>query len=129
MFFIGIFGIEEKEKELKEYGSTVCPCCGEYSRAVLLERYTYFHIFFIPTFRWNRQVYIRYRCCGGIYGIDKEDIGRFKDAADIDTARLKKIYCRVDAEQSLYRRCEGCGKEFERRFAFCPYCGRQVWNV
>lgn len=126
MFFIGIFGVEDKEKELKEYASTVCPCCSQLSRAVLMERYTYFHIFFIPTFRWNKQYYIRYRCCGGIYEVAKEDIERFRNASDIDTSRLKKIYCRADAEQNYYQRCKSCGKEFERRFAYCPYCGTRV---
>ncbi|NLT96782.1 MAG: zinc ribbon domain-containing protein, partial [Christensenellaceae bacterium] len=43
MFFIGIFGIEDKEKELREYANIVCPNCGGYSRAVLTQYYTYFH--------------------------------------------------------------------------------------
>ena len=42
MFFI--FGIEEKEKELREFANIVCADCGRYSRAVLILHILYPHI-------------------------------------------------------------------------------------
>jgi len=126
MFFIGIFGVEEKEKEVREFTNVICPCCGQLTRAVLMERYTYFHIFFLPTFKWNREYFLRYRCCGGIYGVDAEYYKELKDASMIETARIQKIFCQWDAKNSYYQRCSACGKEFERTFSFCPYCGKKV---
>lgn len=126
MFFIGIFGVEEKEKEIKEFINTVCPCCGQLTRAVLIARYTYFHIFFIPTFRWNRQYFLRYRCCGGIYEVNADYFKNLKDASEIDIRKIKKKFCSSDAQNVYCQRCAGCGKEFEKKFSFCPYCGRKV---
>lgn len=126
MFFIGIFGVEEREKELKEFTGTICPCCGQLTRASLMEHYSYFHIFFIPTFRWNRQYYLRYRCCGGIYEVNTDYFKELKDSSGIDVQKIKKVFCTCDAQNSYYQRCKGCGKEFEKNFSFCPYCGRKV---
>ena len=40
MFFFGIFGIQNKEKNLKEFSNIICSC-GMYSRMQLVERYYY----------------------------------------------------------------------------------------
>ena len=56
MFFIGIFGVNQTEKPIGTYNNTICPNCGALTRLELYKRYTYFHLFFIPTFKWNLNI-------------------------------------------------------------------------
>jgi len=36
MFFFGIFGIQDREKHLRDFDATICPSCGRLSRAELI---------------------------------------------------------------------------------------------
>ena len=47
-FFIGIFGIQDKQKTIREFNNVVCSYCGSLSRAELIEQYTYFHFSSYP---------------------------------------------------------------------------------
>ncbi len=123
MFFIGIFGIESKEKKIKTFGAAVCPDCGKYTQAVLFESFTYFHIFFIPTFRWNRKYYITLSCCGPVYKAPAEYAKKLKDADTIDFSRLEKVRTGSAGYEDLWAACQNCGKGFDESFAYCPYCG------
>jgi DNA-directed RNA polymerase subunit RPC12/RpoP len=123
MFFIGIFGIESKEKEIKTFGNVVCPDCGKYTQAVLYESYTYFHIFFIPTFRWNRRYFLRLRCCGAVYEAPADYAKQLKDADSIDFSRLQKVSSGFGGYEDFWAVCPKCGKSFDKSFAYCPYCG------
>lgn len=126
MFFIGIFGIEEKEKTLKTFTQTVCPVCGQYTQAILFERYTYFHIFFIPTFRWNKHFFIKLRCCGAVYEADAETAQQLKTSDDIDFTRLKLVSSGFGGFTGFESRdiiCQNCSRSYDGSFAFCPHCG------
>ncbi len=129
MFFIGIFGIESNDKEIKSFTGVVCPCCGRLTKAVLFMSYTYFHIFFIPTFRWNRRYYVKLRCCGALYAAPEDYAKQLKTADDIDFSRLKKVsggFGGFEAPPpgggSAYE-CPRCGKSVDKSFPYCPYCG------
>jgi len=122
MFFIGIFGIGDKEKELRGFENIVCPDCGGYSRAVLVLRYTYFHFFFIPTFRWNKRWTVRVRCCGAVYEADVEYGKQLEAGAELDFSRLKKVSSGFGGGE-FYATCAHCGRAFDPSFAYCPHCG------
>ena len=121
MFFIGIFGIEDKEKPIRDFTNVVCPVCGRLTSAYFFERYTYFHLFFIPTFRWNKHFFVKLRCCGAVYEADAAYAEQLKTAADIDFARLKKISGGFGGD--MFAHCSRCGAEFDASFAYCPHCG------
>ncbi len=126
MFFIGIFGIEAKEKELKTFSQVVCPVCGQYSQALLFVRYTYFHIFFIPTFRWNKHYYIKLRCCGALYEADAEYGKQLETSDSVDFSRLTLVSSGFGAfygNQTADTRCPNCGRTYDNSFAYCPHCG------
>ena len=126
MFFIGIFGIEEKEKELKTFAQVICPLCGRLTQAVLLQQYTCFHIFFIPTFRWNKRYYVKLRCCGAVYEADAAYAEDLKTASDIDFSRLKLVssgFGRFSDFETRDAVCPSCGRNYDDSFAFCPHCG------
>ena len=123
MLFIGIFGIEQKEKELREFTNIICPDCARSSRAVLILRYTYFHVFFIQTFRWNRRYYIRMRGCGAVYEADTDYGRQMENAGDIDFSRVRKVSSGISGFKDFYATCESCGRAFDPGFAYCPHCG------
>jgi hypothetical protein len=124
MFFIGIFGIEDKEKELREFPNIVCPDCGRLSRAVLILHYTYFHFFFIPTFRWNKRWTVRVRGCGAVYEADADYGKQLETGAALDFSRLKKVSSGFGGfGGAFYATCAHCGSAFDPSFAYCPHCG------
>ena len=123
MFIIGIFGIEEKEKELRDFANVVCPDCGRLTRAVLTVHFTYFHVFFIPTLRWNRCYTVRLRGCSAVYEADEVYARQLEKGGDIDFSRLKKITGGFGGFENAYAVCAGCGRTFDAGFAFCPHCG------
>ncbi len=118
-----IFGIEEKDKELREFANIVCADCGGYSRAVLILHYTYLHIFFIPTFRWNKRYYICVRGCGAVYEADAEYGRQLAQGAELDFSRLKKVSGSFGDSGEFYSTCKHCGEAFDPSFAYCPHCG------
>ncbi len=123
MFFIGIFGVEDREKPIKDFANVVCPVCGRLTSPHFFERYTYFHVFFVPTFRWNKHFFVKLRCCGAIYEADAAYAQELKTAAGIDFSRLKKISGGFGGFEDMFAHCSRCGAEFDASFAYCPHCG------
>jgi len=123
VFFIGIFGIEDKERPIKEFTNVVCPSCGRLTSAAFFEHYTYLHLFFIPTFRWNKHYYVKLRCCGALYEADAAYAEQLKTASPIDFSRLKKISSGFGGFDDMFARCANCGETFDASFAYCPHCG------
>ena len=119
MFFVGIFGVQNKSKIIKEFDSVICPNCGRWTRAELIEEYTYFHMFFIPLFKWGKKYYVRLRCCGALYEAAPEYASDLKTAANIDFEKLSKIGPAVNT-------CPHCGNPVDPGFSFCPRCGEKL---
>ena len=115
-FFIGIFGIQDKQRIIKDFNNVLC-ACGRLSSAELIEEYTYFHFFFLPIFKWNRRYYVRFRCCNRIFKVPEDYVSDLKDGSDIDVGRLEEMG-RVDEYI-----CPNCGAYVEKSFSYCPYCG------
>jgi len=121
MIFIGIFGIQDKQRVVREYPNIVCKC-GRLSRGELIEHFTYFHLFFIPIFKWNRRYYMRYRCCNRIFRVPNDYAKEIKDSSDVDIDRLEEI----PRYEYVSNRCSNCGAELHHSFAYCPYCGHKI---
>ncbi|MDI3481892.1 MAG: hypothetical protein PWQ97_1547 [Tepidanaerobacteraceae bacterium] len=119
MFFIGIFGIQNKERLIKQFDNIICPACGRLSRAELMEYYTYFHFFFIPLFKWNRKYFLRLRCCGSLFEVEEEYTKEIIQGGEIDFDKLKKV-------GSAGGYCPNCGNFVNPGYNFCPYCGTKL---
>ncbi len=119
-FFIGIFGIQDKQKTIREFNNVVCSYCGSLSRAELIEQYTYFHFFFLPLFRWNKRYYVRFRCCNRVFKVPKDYIDDLKYSSDINIDRLEEI------NTSYGHVCPNCGAHVDPSFVYCPYCGHDL---
>ena len=120
MFFV--FGISTKEKELDFHQTTVCKSCGAYGRLEAFMTYSYFSLFFIPIFKWNKKYYIRSTCCRSIYSINKDlgqDIERGKTTS-INESELNPI------NVNNHRMCSNCNYPVEKDFEFCPRCGEKL---
>ncbi len=72
MFFIGIFGIETKNVELKRLAPTMCKHCRGVEAFNLFKHYHQFHFFFIPLFKWKVEYYIVCEACQLIATIPTE---------------------------------------------------------
>lgn len=120
---IFIFGMSSKEEKLDFSQTIICPNCGAYGRLELFMTYSYFSLFFIPLFKWNKKYLVRSTCCDSIYTIN-DDLGR-----DIE----KGIKTRIE-ESDLepihtgYRQkyCSNCHFPIEPEFQYCPRCGTKL---
>jgi hypothetical protein len=127
VFFIGIFGIEEKEKEIKDFSNVICPNCGRLARAVLYMQYTCFHFFFIPLFKWNRRYYLKLRCCDAVYEAPSDYVQELKDSSFVDFTRMQKVSGGFGGTyDDFFKTCAFCGKTFDKSFSYCPHCGKHV---
>lgn len=120
-----IFGISSKEENIEFTKTIVCPNCGGYGRLEFFKTYTYFSLFFIPIFKWNKKYYIRSTCCESLYEMD-EELGKDVERGDtrrVDISQLKPIRVnRVDR-----RICSNCNYTIEdSNFQFCPKCGEKI---
>jgi endogenous inhibitor of DNA gyrase (YacG/DUF329 family) len=121
MFFIGIFGIEDKTKEMGTIHTIVCPACGRYAAAQVLFCYTFFHFFFIPLIKWNKTYLIRLNCCGVVYICDKETADEILATGQIDFGK-----CRRAGSQGTGDSCPYCGSRVAGNFTYCPFCGNKL---
>lgn len=72
MFFIGIFGIEHREKIIKEINNLTCKKCLQNVTGKLVKQYDYFHFFFIPIFKWHEEYYLICENCSCVFKVSKE---------------------------------------------------------
>jgi len=119
MFFIGIFGLQNKEHSIREYDNIICQDCNRLSRAELFESYTYFHFFFIPLFKWNKNYFLKFRCCNSLYAVDHDYVQELRNSDDIDFRRIHQI-------RGTSNRCSNCGNMINPGFSYCPHCGHKL---
>lgn len=128
MFFIGIFGIENRNKEIKILDSIECRNCSNITKGKLIKNYDFFHFFFIPLFKWNETYYVVCDGCSTVYNICK-DKGK-----DIEKGICNKItYWDLQEEKTNnYEKndhgnmCVYCGRNVDSSFKYCPYCGGKI---
>lgn len=121
MFFI--FGISSKEEKFDFSQTSICKNCGSYGRLEAFMTYSYFSLFFIPVFKWNKKYYVRSTCCGSLYTVD-EDLGkRIKrgDNVKIDDSDLNPV-----GGNRRARFCQNCKHRVEDEFEYCPKCGEKL---
>ena len=123
MFFIAFFGIQDREKHLGKCSNIICPSCGKLSRYEIHKYYRYFHIFFIPAFRWNVKYIVKRPCCGSLFELDPA-IGREFEKNPGTEIREENLQ-RVNS-YSPFRHCLNCNANVPPDFNYCPYCGAKL---
>lgn len=121
MFFIGIFGIDRKQKEIGHLPNLSCKSCTHTS-IHLIKQYNCFHFFFIPIFKWHEIYFAECNQCNSLYEIPIEKGKAFEQKqGDISYWDLKSLKL-----SSPSCTCSFCGKDIEEDFVYCPYCGKCV---
>lgn len=123
MFFIGIFGIDQKYKPIGTYNNVICPACGALTHYEIFKSYSYFHIFFIPTFKWNIKYYVRSTCCNSSFELDPLIGQEFERG---NNPEIKEEHLHSANQRSLYKYCRNCGATFDSSYSYCPYCGGKL---
>lgn len=121
MFFIGIFGVQSRDEVIKAEHSVICPICGAYDRYEVIRAYDYFHVFFIPVWKWNKRYYVRTRCCQRVCELD-EGVGSRIEQGQTVTITSSHVRC----SEQVGPFCPDCGAQLDGSFRFCPYCGGKV---
>ncbi len=123
MFFIGIFGVEHKQKKVKDIKSFICKECKLEDSGQLIKSYRYFHFFFIPLFKWNERYYITCSKCSSISEISKEKGKKIEkgETEDITYWDIKDVH--VANKREI---CSVCMNEVENKFTYCPHCGNRL---
>ena len=102
---IFIAGVQPRTRTI-DNNPRLCPLCGE-AQAYLKRVDHYLSIFFIPLVPVSRgKPTIVCERCGGI----SDEMGR-----GIGIGATRDVLL-----------CKRCGRELERKFTFCPYCGERI---
>ncbi len=127
MFFIGIFGINETQKTIGTYNNVVCPSCQALTHLELLKAYSYFHLFFIPTFKWNLRYYVKSACCNCIYELDPIIARQYEEGQlpKITSGHIHPLVHPTDYPLP-YKTCHYCGNRAEIKYNFCAHCGQKL---
>lgn len=125
MFFFGIFGIDTKTKEIKDINNITCRQCGRLGVYRLIKKYSFFHLFFIPVFRWGEAYFLVSRCCKSVFKISNEDGRKLEHGADVDMDKIEMQYLYGEEKHQLDQ-CPYCGNRVDRSYEYCPYCGRKI---
>ncbi|MBY0756764.1 zinc ribbon domain-containing protein [Clostridium sardiniense] len=130
MFFIGIFGIESGQKEIKTLNNISCKVCNFNTTGQLIKTFSLFQFFFIPIFKWNEMYYIKCNRCSTIYEIPKDKGKKIENGEDVDITYwdLNEID-NGHSDNHYYSPkniCPSCGRTLEGDFKYCPYCGTKI---
>ncbi len=122
MFFIGVFGTSFKEKEVADVTLDQCPNCTGTPVGHVVTRYSYFHIFFLPIYKWNQEFAVYCSSCRSWFHLEAE-VGH-----QVEDGTLKSLnYWQLKNGTAVHpsSRCGNCGCEMNETFIYCPRCGEK----
>lgn len=123
MFFVGIFGISSKEKEVKKI-SIQCRNCSSDSKGDLIKQYSFFHIFFIPVIKWAEKYFVKCNGCRSLYTIPK-DVGEKAEKNELQEISYWHLNEISNSGSNMRVICSVCGEKYNEEYNFCPNCGEK----
>lgn len=131
MFFIEVFGIENKDKEIKQLNNLTCKKCNSTIQGKLINNYDFFHFFFIPLFKWNEKYYVLCNRCKCLYTIPKDKGKAVENGSGVDITYwdLQEVYYEhndFNGNRYNMKICHNCGTQIKSDFKYCPHCGKEV---
>lgn len=118
MFFIGVFGIQDRKKKICE-PEGACSDCGRESME-LIQTERIFHFFFLPVFHWNRRFFLACRACGSWAEISQERAERLMAGDHVGPWDMPQTVSREE------RRCLACGHLGQEGDRYCAKCGAKL---
>ena len=128
MFFVGIFGINNKQEEIEFVDDIQCRNCNNNKGGRLIKTFNLFHFFFIPIIKWNEKYYIICDNCKSTYEIPKEK-GKAREKGEnieITYWDLRPVEMANYNGGHPINRCSSCGRTIKSDFEYCPYCGNKI---
>lgn len=116
-----IMGISQKLKKLNYSQLEICKCCGKYGNVEVFLRYSYFMLFFIPLFKWDKRYFAKMSCCQSECEINKS-LGEAIAKGEIKHIDLN----RLNFNKHNNKTCSKCGFNTSEDFQFCPKCGQEL---
>ena len=104
-----IMGINNGRKTLDFSQFLICPCCGRSGQIEIVKTFTYFMLFFIPLFRWNKRYFVTMKCCGASCELDSE-LGRAIEKGRIDHINEEDLKFSREYYSGNYSRADNYGK-------------------
>ena len=117
MFFIGIFGINNRSKVKKEINFK-CTGCLE-TRGEVIENYSSAEFFFIPVYKFNKKYFLRCKNCESLYWLKDECIDRILEEERASYEDIKEVIYQKET-------CPKCGREVSSKYEYCPNCGQKL---
>jgi predicted RNA-binding Zn-ribbon protein involved in translation (DUF1610 family) len=117
VFFIGIFGINKRNKKIREVSFKCTGCLKD--RGEIIETSNSFEFFFIPLFKTNKQYFLRCLSCGTIYMLKQDSIRNI-----VETGKV--LYEDIDKVVLENHVCPNCGEEIIQGYYYCPKCGKKL---
>lgn len=117
MFFIGVFGVNNRSKVKKEVDFKCTGCMN--TRGEVIENYSSFEIFFIPVYKFKRKYFLRCKKCESLYWLKDENIDEILESERVSYDDIKEV---------IYQRevCPKCGREIREKYEYCPNCGHKL---
>lgn len=123
MFFF-IAGLSTKTKEIGRFHTFICPCCGQLTHLIIYKSYDYFHLFFIPIFRWNVSYSAQSACCGTWFSLSFER-GKVYEK-NPDTILSPQDFTPMNQSFRSSPQCPSCKRTIKGEYRYCPYCGKPL---
>lgn len=129
MFFIGVFGIENRKREICEVNQLQCKRCEGISSGKLYKTFQCFHFFFIPIIKWSEEYYLKCNRCGKTFKISIEkgrhfEKGIIEELNYWDLEEVKNNYVCDENNEKIV--CKSCGVKIDNSYRYCPHCGREM---
>ncbi len=114
-------GISSAAKPAGEVG-VVCPLCGGTHRMNVARSYSYFHLFFIPLFKFGIQYFATCPGCASVFGLSKQlgDDIRTGAVVQVNSSQLHPMKNNLDGC------CPHCGHRNPTGSGYCNRCGRAL---
>lgn len=117
MFFIGIFGINKRNKKIREVNFKCIGCLKD--KGEIIESANVFEFFFIPLFKTGKKYFLRCLFCSTTYRLKEDSVENI-----IKTGKV--MYEDIDEVIFENHICPNCGAQIMPGYDYCPKCGRKL---
>lgn len=123
------------QKKLDFLQTMLCSRCQQFGRLEVFMTYTYFSLFFIPIFKWNKRFYVKTSCCNTFYSIDDaigisilkgESVVLKEEDLHFDQTNSFNSGNDFSGYNSSLHKCPNCGYLADGDFVYCPKCGTRL---
>lgn len=122
MFFIGIVGMNRKDKKIRDTQAP-CPVCHDESKKWVIKREKRFTFFFIPLFHWGAEYFVICEKCKSVFAIAKD---RGEKHEGNTQEELTYWDLKVIKKGTVEKKCPDCQATLTGDHIYCHQCGRKL---